>query len=579
MTLAARSEMQSAAPAFKNYFLVVAGMAFLLATGIALAGIFSDLSLGDEVYQYRFAKLWYETGQRPVYDPLLETNFRCLYYFDQDPLWAMGLMALWKLTGGVSKSAMQIYHAAFYALLVIAVYLLGKQLYDEKTGLYASVITASTPFLVAYSVVGYIDVPAVTLATAMFLMLAKKRLFWAGVFAGLAFLMKRNTWLFIPPLAVYLLYLWHRKEISIREIVLFALPAGLITMGELAGRYLLWGSIFFAPSGSEEVATAVLTGQRHVQFPGPLELFGRGVSALYAWVQDTVLQVLVALSPTKEIATAGQAAKTAAPWVTSLQGRLSAPLMPLTVNVQWGYTPSNIFFDPMSIPTYLGIPLLLLLPGYLILRRRKSEDLILLLPAVFYFIEYLYFFRGQWAVRYLAPIFGMLSVLSAAGLQHIRARLGSRPARWILPILAIVCALQYGGSLAKLFATRQVSGGVREAYRHIASEAPEDTVILYPEYGLSEETGRAMVWIRLLELPQLFWQLDEQQSQKILALYRVRYILIKKERIYEDGVVKHRLGYPSSWVDRIHGYGSFRRVFENGEAEILKIDPPEQKKT
>ena len=337
-------------------------------------------------------------------------------------------------------------------------------------------------------------------------------------------------------------------------------------MGELAGRYLLWGSIFFAPSGSEEVATAVLTGQRHVQFPGPLELLGKGVSTLYAWVQDTVLQAPVI-------------AKTAAPWVTSLKGRLSAPLVPLTVDVQWGYTPSNIFFDPMSIPTYLGIPILLFFPIYLILRRRKSEDLILLLPVVFYFIEYLYFFRGQWAVRYLSPIFGLLSVLSAAGLQHIRARLGNRPARWILPILAIVCALQYGGSLAKLFATRQVSGGVREAYRHIASEAPEDTVILYPEYGLSEETGRAMVWIRLLELPQLFWQLDEQQSQKILALYRVRYILIKKERIYEDGVVKHRLGYPSSWVDRIHGYGSFRRVFENGEAEILKIDPPEQKKT
>jgi 4-amino-4-deoxy-L-arabinose transferase-like glycosyltransferase len=557
--------MQSAAPAFKNYFLVVAGMAFLLATGIALAGIFSDLSLGDEVYQYRFAKLWYETGQRPVYDPLLETNFRCLYYFDQDPLWAMGLMALWKLTGGVSKSAMQIYHAAFYALLVIAVYLLGKQLFDEKTGLYASVITASTPFLVAYSVIAYIDVPAVALATAMFLMLAKKRLFWAGVFAGLAFLMKRNTWLFIPPLAVYLLYLWHRKEISVKEIVLFALPAGLITMGELAGRYLLWGSIFFAPSGSEEVATAVLTGQRHVQFPGPLELLGKGVSTLYAWVQDTVLQAPVI-------------AKTAAPWVTSLKGRLSAPLVPLTVDVQWGYTPSNIFFDPMSIPTYLGIPILLFFPIYLILRRRKSEDLILLLPVVFYFIEYLYFFRGQWAVRYLSPIFGLLSVLSAAGLQHIRARLGNRPARWILPILAIVCALQYGGSLAKLFATRQVSGGVREAYRYIAREAPEDSVILYPEYGLSEETGRAMVWIRLLELPQLFWQLDEQQSQKILALYRVRYILIKKERIYDDREVKHRLGYPSSWVDRIHGYGSFSRVFENDDAEILKIDLFAQKK-
>ncbi len=546
MTLAARSEMQSEAPAFRNDFLIVVGMAFLLATGIALAGIFSDLSLGDEVYQYRFAKLWYETGERPVYDPLLETNFRSLYYFDQDPLWAMGLMALWKLTGGVSKVIMQVYHAAFYALLVIAVYLLGKQLYDERIGLYAAMITASTPFFVAYSVIAYIDVPAVTLMTAVFLMLAKKRLFWAGVFAGLAFLMKRNTWLFIPPLAVYLLYLWHRREISLREIALFSFPAGLITVNELAGRYLLWGNIFFAPGASEEVATAVLTGQRQIQFPGLQEIFDK-------------------------LSAAGS--------VNSLQGPLSVPFVPLTVRTQWGYTPSNILFDPLSILTYLGIPLLLLLPGYLILRRRKSEDLILLLPIVFYFIEFLYFFRGQWAVRYLAPTFGLLSVLSAAGLQDIRLRLGSRHAKWALLILGIVCMLQYGGSLAKIFTTRQISGQAKEAYRYITSEAPEDAVILYPEYGLSEETGRPMLWVRLLELPQLFWQLDERQSLEVLSQYRVCYILLKKERIYDDREVKHRLGYPRSWVDRIHGYASFRRVFENDKAEILKIEPLESKES
>ena len=542
MIPATRPQMQSAAPAFKNYFLIVAGMALLLATGIALAGIFSDLSLGDEVYHYRFTKFWYETGQRPVYDPLLETNSRGLYYFDQDPLWAMGLMALWKLTGGVSKVAMQIYHAAFYALLVIAVYLLGRKLYDEKTGVYAAVIAASTPFLVAYSVVTYIDVPAVALMTVAFLLLADRRFFWAGLFAGLAFLMKRNTWLFIPPLAVYLLYLCYRREISLREIVLFALPAGAITMGELAGRYLLWGDIFFAPFGCEEVAAAVLTGQLPARFPGLLE----SVENLLGTVSITSLLCEEPLST------------------------------PTAANIQWGYTPSNVFFDPLSIPVYMGIPLLLF-PVYLVLRRRQSGDLILLLPLAFYLIEYLYFFRGQLAVRYFAPIFGLLSVLSAAGLQDIRARLGTRHARWLLATLVILSALQYGGALAKIFTTRQVSSEVREAYRYITSEVPKDTVILYPEYGLSEETGRAMVWINLPELPQLFWQLDERQSQKILTLYRVRHIMIKKERIYDDREVKHRLGYPRSWVDRIHGYGSFRRVFENGEVEILKIDPLEQK--
>lgn len=566
-----QSNIELAGPACRSRLPIVAGLALLLAAGIALAGIFSDLSLGDEVYQYRFAKLWYETGQRPVYDPLLETNPRCLYFFDQDPLWAIGLIALWKMTGGVSKAAMQIYHAAFYTLFVIVVYLLGKQLYDERTGTYAALIAATTPFLVAYSVVAYIDVPAVTLAVVVFLMLAKKRLFWAGVFAGLAFLMKRNTWLLIPPLAVYLLYMWHRRELSFKQIVLFALPAGLMTVGELAGRYLLWGSIFFAPQGSEEIATAVLTGERNVRFPDIYELIPNGLAAIF--------QGLAPQPPVSEVFTGGQAAQTAAPGASSLKGRLSEPLVPLTVNVQWGYTPSNIFFDPLSMPTYLGIPLLLLLPGYFVFHRRKFRDLILLLPVVLYFVEYLYFFRGQWAVRYLAPIFGLLSVLSAAGLQDIRARLGSRPARAMLLILGVVCVLQYGGAIAKITTTRQVSGEIREAYQYIAREAPEDAAILYPEYGLSEETGRPMIWIRLLELPQLFWQLDERQSRELLARYRVEYILIKKDRIYDDRAVKHRLGYPRSWIERIRGYGSFRSVFENSEAAILKLDLVRQKRT
>lgn len=571
MISAMQSNIELAGPAYRSRLPIVAGLALLLAAGIALTGIVSDLSLGDEVYQYRFAKLWYETGQRPVYDPLLETNPRSLYFFDQDPLWAMGLIALWKMTGGVSKAAMQIYHAAFYTLLVIVVYLLGKQLYDERTGTYAALIAATTPFLVAYSVVAYIDVPAVTLAVVVFLMLAKKRLFWAGVFAGLAFLMKRNTWLLIPPLAVYLLYMWRRRELSFKQIVLFALPAGLMTVGELAGRYLLWGSIFFAPQGSEEIATAILTGQRNVRFPDIFELIPNGLAAIF--------QGLAPQPPVTEVTTLGQAAQTAAPVASSLKGRLSEPLVPLEVNVQWGYTPSNIFFDPLSMPTYLGIPLLLLLPGYFVFRRRKFRDLILLLPVVLYFVEYLYFFRGQWAVRYLAPIFGLLSVLSAAGLQDIRARLGSRPARAMLLILGVVCVLQYAGAIAKIITARQVSGEIREAYQYIAREAPEDAAILYPEYGLSEETGRPMIWIRLLELPQLFWQLDERQSRELLARYRVEYILIKKDRIYDDRAVKHRLGYPRSWIERIRGYGSFRSVFENSEAAILKLDLVRQKRT
>jgi hypothetical protein len=399
----------------------------------------------------------------------------------------------------------------------------------------------------------YIDVPAVMWMTFSFVMLAKRHYLAAGLLAGLAFLTKRNTWLFIPPLGIYLLSLWFRKEISFRSMIVFALPVGLLTITELAGRQLLWGSVFFAPEASEEVASAVLSGQKPVFFPGAAQLAGGLYQAILTRLSRSPSSVPHALEG------------------VNLGGSSSPELVPLTVDVNWNYTPSNILFDPWSIPTYMGVSVLLLVPLYGILRNRKSRDYFLLLPFVIYIMEYLYFFRGQWAVRYLSPVFGLLAVVSALALVEVSSRFSSRRVKYFYAAFLVLCFLQYAGALVKIHAKRQVPQGIGAAYEFIKTAVPADAAILYPEYGLSEETGRRMIWIRLLELPQVFWQLDEEGTKELLAKYKISYIMVKKERVYDDSHLRHRLGYPQSWLDRIHGYRSFQRVFANDDAEILKI--------
>lgn len=503
----------------------------LLATlSVAVVGAVTDLSLGDEVYQYRFAKLWYETGKRPLYDPLLETSEQCLYYFDSDPLWAIGLIGLWKITGGVSRTIMQFYHAAWYGGLLLSVYLLGKKLYSEKAGKYAAVIAAGVPFLVAYSVMGYLDVPMVMLVTLSFLLVAERRYFWAGVAAGLAFITKRNSWLFIAPFGLYFLWLLWRRQMNWGQFVAFVLPAGLLSVPELIYRYFAWGSIFSYPVCNAEVARMALEAKA---------LSAAEVRSLFA------------------------ASSSALP--------ISDPKFYFQAT-EWSWTPSNILYNPLSLPQYLGLVLLALLVAYFVFRRQKRRDLFLGWPVLAYLVQFFIFFYSQLAVRYLAPVFGLLAVFAGLGFGAMLERVkNAQWARWLQWGLTVACLLQFAGSLGYTYLERRLPAGVEEGYSYIRTQLPEDARILYPEYSLSEKTGRAMIWIRLQELPYLFWKADAAESQFLYKKYGVTHIMVKKSRIYDDTNVKHRLGYPLTYMHKLNEFMFLDKIFENDQVEIWRI--------
>lgn len=176
---------------------------------IFLAGVKSDLSLGDETFHYRMAKEIYDSGKRPLYDPLFDSYGDVRVPYVNEPLWHYGLAYLWKLLGAPSVIIAQAYQAVFYFLLIIVTYMVALEMYGRREALYSALIVGTVPMITSLSIILHIDVPIALFSTLCFLLLIKKRFFWAGVAFGVMFLTKRNSYFLIIP---YILILFQLSE-------------------------------------------------------------------------------------------------------------------------------------------------------------------------------------------------------------------------------------------------------------------------------------------------------------------------------------------------------------------------------
>jgi hypothetical protein len=51
----------------------------------------------------------------------------------------------------------------------------------------------------------------------------------------------------------------------------------------------------------------------------------------------------------------------------------------------------------------------------------------------------------------------------------------------------------------------------------------------------------------------------------------IEYILVEKERIFDDTKVRHLGGWPQSFVDGLVTLNFVERIFENSEASVWKV--------
>lgn len=459
-----------------------------------------------------------------THDSLYESGMPPGYFYRTDPLWNGLLAILWKIFGGVSFPVAQIYHTCFYALLLAFTYLIAKEIFGEREGIWSCLVMASVPMAIAFGILFYVDLPATALSMGAFYCVIRKKYLWAGLFLPLMYLTKRNACFLIP--AMVLIPLCFEKEgflKKLRNSSFLVIPLCAASLWDVWWRY------------------------QHI---------------------ESRISRMPGVGNIKPMTT-----------VEYLKTRLSRAL--------WGggeYLNSSLI-NPVDLIKYLGVVVILLVIFYFVrglFRREKVEVKVWVWGTVgSYFIFFLYLFGFNSDIRYLFPIIPLLCLVASKGIASVRQR-------WISILIFFVCLAQFGGTLVYVHGQRRIPEELREGFSYIRTHTPKDALLIYPEYILSEATGRMFVWSSFFEVDQhiirkryhghgenfsrmFFWDSDTGDMMRSLKISKVDYIVVKKSRIYDDSKVKHLGGYPQSFVQRMPGLPFLKLVFENNGMSIWEV--------
>lgn len=107
---------------------------------------------------------------------------------------------------------------------IYLVFLIGKNLHSEKTGLFAAVITAIYPLFIFYSSSLLLETLQVFIVTILVYLIIKdqnqpdgKHWFWVGIVLGLAAILRANILLFFPVLIVWLFIRFRKNNYSLNS--------------------------------------------------------------------------------------------------------------------------------------------------------------------------------------------------------------------------------------------------------------------------------------------------------------------------------------------------------------------------
>jgi hypothetical protein len=505
---------------------------------VFITGILTEFKFSDEIFHYWFARDWFETGQRPLYNHLVDTLEHLGYfrYYVNAPFWHGGLAYLAQLCGGLSKNLAQAYQALHYLLLIVTTGLLAWALYGRYAGRWAALMAATTPLFVSFGVIFFMDMPVAAWTPLVLFLIVRERFVLAGAAFGIMFLTKENAYLLSPAIAALTFLNLQSDRISlkksgIRDCFKVFMVVLVITAPNFIFRYNHFGGFVYSQDST---------------FPQKI-------------VEEE--------SPSK------------IPVVPPETVTAEAPPHPLSQVKEINYIPSDILEEPLDIPRYLGAVLLLLMLLFIVNFRKLYErtDLILLLPMLVYFPLYLIAFKGWLSVRYMSPIIPLAVVLVSKLFMpvpddHPRGR----PSRWLRRVIFFLCLLQFFATLAFVYANRQVSPGERKAMAYIQSSLPPYARLLTPDELLfSFYTGRATFWRSsprfVDDFFALFWG-EGKQIQPLLRTYGTNYLVIREERIYDDSKVRYRMGggFPRSFVERLPDEG-FVKLYENNEVTIWHV--------
>lgn len=500
----------------------------LAAATVLSAGLTSQVSVGDEICHYRFAKDMYAAGRRVHFDPLYPTGNPPGYFYNSEPLWSGFLAILWRLTGNISFSLAQIYHAFYYLLLIVLTYLIGNQIYGRREGIFAALLISSVPMVVSFSILFYLDLPGTAFAALSLLLFLKKRYFLTGLGISLMYFTRRNGCFLVPG---FMLVLWIIEKESF--------------IAKLKNSFYLI------------LPTAILA---------PFDLRWRKV-----YIE----------TPTFTIPGVGQF--TSGTFWEYLGARLTRLL--------WGsgeYLNSSLI-NPKDVLQYFGVALLVGLVLYFLFKKNKKEDLPLWICVILYFISFAYLFGINSDIRYLFPVIPFLCILAGASFKFIGNLKWLKVSILLVCLLQLIGTSFYvhqkrlmpaGMKEGFEFIKQNTPASALFMYPgYIFIEATGRKFIWssffqveswtmgkkYPSLDFSKDKSALM-----------FWNQKKDDIKEIMEINKLDYIVVDKSRTYDDTKVKHFGGYPKSFVVRLPTLSFVKNIFENQAMSIWEVKRDKQ---
>lgn len=492
-------------------------------------GLNSDVFLGDEVHHYRFAKENFHVGGRALYDGLYGPVIPPGYLFASEPVWPLGLSSLWRITGSLDlKNVAQFYQLGFVALYIFSIYFLAKELYGKACAQDAAFLAATMPMAVSFGILFYVDLPAAAFCALAFLMIARKRYFWAGLFVGTAYLTKRSGFFFLPAAGLFILTEKASFYEKMKMGFLFSLGALLLVIPDIFWRNKVLYAAHIIP---QRASDALPLPFPHAPLP-MAEEFRNSVHTAFERSWGMIRERIAIFNPMKF-------------W--QVKEKLNSSLL-----------------NPKDILSYFGVPFLVLFPAYFLRRNFSRRDFFLWMPLVVFVMAYIFIFHLGSDIRYIFPAVPLLVIIAAKSFEGIGGI-------W-RKMLVMTAVLQVLAACFFVYQTRRPTPAVRESFAYIRENIPADAVVMYPEANMVEWAQRKIIW-GLGGILNLFWVEDEHHALPLIRLNKLRYIIIKKNRIYDDqnGTLRHYSGYPKSFVDRLPQWSIVEPVFENSEIKIWKI--------
>ena len=556
--------------------------------GVLITGLISNVYLGDEIYHYRFAKDIFTAGKRVTFDPLYGENFTSQTYYLIPPLWHILLAFLWKITGGISHYVAQIYQAFFYAFLLFLTHRVGREIYGEDEGFHSVILVGTVPMVASFGILLYLDLPLATLTFLTFLLILKERFFLGGLGFGLMYFTKFNGLLFGLPFLLLILFRNDGKR-SLIKVLSFSLAAFLIiapdiywrekhpygetrlgTMQGILSTIVLPKKVvtsikrIFTNEPSEgskfsrqERLSIVLEGMRGVKSVNEVcREYGISQTQYYHW-QKIFLE-------SDDVALASDYSKGEVPTGASKTVIRKLPRKKTTFY-------RATFLSLRDHIKYFGLVLLGLLVFYVIRRRFERRDLLLWVPVLLYLLGlayFIYFGKLDADMRHLLPVVPFLCVVAS------KISVVWKNKKFLIGCL-LLCSIQFLGVLAFVLVERRITPEMREGMKYIKGNLPENAIILYPEYNLTEYTDRRIAWTtNFWNLRKVLWGPDEFIKDSLIR-HKVHYILVKKTRIYDDTEVSHLGGYPISFVNRLPKLGYLELTFENETLALWRLKDEE----